>query len=338
MPSDSNPRRETDRDQHGPATSHKPKSRAAGKDGLCSGADAKRATDSFVRPSFTLEQIRTFLAVASREHVTHAARVLRLSQPAVTQQIQLLERSLGVRLLERVGRNVRLTNAGVEVAGACLLVMRALENLDSTVQALRGLQLGTVSVAASPLAANYFLPPVITEFAATHPQINVVVVVASADDVCEQVASGQVECGMIDGPPVPAGSLVRNRVATTEMLLVTHPCRDGHGGSTEDMPCSRLLVWDVGSASGAIIGRMLGDVVDRVPRLQIGSVEAARLLVRSAPGFVTALPSIAVDDDLSSGTLRRLGSRSVTLPIFALRRQGPDGPAAEAMWETLTAV
>src|SRR5439155_15646192 len=100
-------------------------------------------SDSFLRPSYTLEQIRTFLAVASREHVTHAARVLRLSQPAVTQQVQLLERALGVRLLERVGRNVRLTSAGVEVAGACLLIMRALENLDGVVQAVQGLDLGS---------------------------------------------------------------------------------------------------------------------------------------------------------------------------------------------------
>src|SRR5215469_13554391 len=61
-------------------------------------------SDSFVRPTFTIEQIRTFLIVASREHITQAARALGLSQPAVTQQVQLLERCLGVRLLERLGR------------------------------------------------------------------------------------------------------------------------------------------------------------------------------------------------------------------------------------------
>src|SRR5690349_24996235 len=55
-------------------------------------------SDSFLRPTFTIDQIRTFLAVAAREHITHAARVLRLSQPAVTQQVQLLERALGLRL------------------------------------------------------------------------------------------------------------------------------------------------------------------------------------------------------------------------------------------------
>jgi DNA-binding transcriptional LysR family regulator len=317
----------------GPLSSKNNNSAASGAP--CEGIDPHLASDSFVRPSFTLEQIRTFLAVASREHVTHAARVLRLSQPAVTQQIQLLERALGVRLLERVGRNVRLTNAGVEVAGACLLVMRALENLESLVQAVRGLHLGTVSVAASPLAANYFLPPIINEFTKAYPKINVVVAVVGAEDVCQQVAAGQVECGMIDGPPTPGGNLVRTRVGSTEMVLVAHP--GNGGGPGEDPPCgSRLLVWDVGSASGAIIARLLGDAVDRAPRLQIGSVEAARLLVLSAPGFVTAMPSVAVRDDLDSGALSRLCSRSVTLPIFALRRQGPDSPAVEALWRSLS--
>lgn len=295
--------------------------------------DTRLATDSFVRPSFTLEQIRTFLAVASREHVTHAARVLRLSQPAVTQQIQLLERALGVRLLERVGRSVRLTNAGVEVAGACLLVMRALENMDSVVQAVRGLRLGAVTVAATPLAANYFLPPIITEFTAACPHINVVVVVAAAEDVYQQVAAAQVECGLVDGLHGGGTNLVRARVDSAEVMLVTRHDRDGTGS---DARCdSRLVLWDAGEASSAIIERLFNEAVDRAPRVQIGSLEAARLLALSAPGFITAMPAVAVHNDLESGALTRLCPRSVTLPIFAVRRPGPDAPAVEELWRAL---
>ena len=71
------------------------------------------ASDAHLKPLCTFEQIRTFLAVASREHVTHAARALGLSQPAVTQQVHQLERALGVPLLQRVGRNVQLTDGGL---------------------------------------------------------------------------------------------------------------------------------------------------------------------------------------------------------------------------------
>jgi len=293
-----------------------------------------------LRPSFTLEQIRTFLAVASREHVTHAAQVLRLSQPAVTQQVQLLERALGIRLLERIGRNVRLTGAGVEVAGACLLIMRALENLEGVVRAVRGLDVGSVSLGASHLAANYYLPPVLNDFVAEHPRINVGVVVGDASDVCRQVASGDLECGLIDGAPTaPETSLVRTRVAATDIVIVANPRHavddesDQHDGDPPQW--SRYLVWGAGSATEAIAAQMLGDHYDRAARLHIGSMEAARRSLLSTPGFVAAMPAVAVRDELGSGALVRLCKTSVALPVFAVRRPGPDSPAVEALWQAL---
>ncbi|HET6214253.1 MAG TPA: LysR family transcriptional regulator [Micromonosporaceae bacterium] len=297
-------------------------------------------SDSFLRPSFTLEQIRTFLAVASREHVTHAAQVLRLSQPAVTQQVQLLERALGVRLLERVGRSVRLTGAGVEVAGACLLIMRALENLENVVQAVRGLDLGSVSIGASHLAATYFLPSIITDFVAAHPRINVGVVVGDADDVCHQVASGQLECGLIEGAPNPPGAgLVRARVAATEVVIVTHPRHLAYlrANHADDLLCgTRYLVWGPGSAIETLAAELLGDQYEGTPRLQIGSMEAARRSLLHAPGFVAAMPSVAVKDDLGAGALVRVcPQNSAALPVFAVRRRGPDSPAVEALWQAL---
>jgi DNA-binding transcriptional LysR family regulator len=294
-------------------------------------------TDSFLRPSFTLEQIRTFLAVASREHVTHASRVLRLSQPAVTQQVQLLERSLGVQLLERVGRNVRLTNAGVEVAGACLLIMRALENLETVVQAVRGLERGSVSLGASMVTASYYLPPVITDFARAHPHIHLSVAVTDADDVCQQLAAGEIECGLIDGPPASGNSLMRTRVASTDVVIVAHPRQDGEvGADGGPLRGARYLVWGSGSEVETIAARLLGDCFQDAPRLAIGSLEAARRLVLAAPGFVAAMPMVAVQDDLGSGALRRLCHHSMALPVFAIRRPGPDGPAVEAVWQALT--
>lgn len=156
-------------------------------------------SDSLVRPTCTLEQIRTFLIVASREHITQAARTLGLSQPAVTQQVQLLERALGVRLLERLGRGVRLTGAGEEIAGVCLVIMRAVEKLESTARSIRGLEAGSLAVGATQVAASYYLSSALTAFSAAYPAIALDITIAATSDVCEQVACGVLECSRFYG-------------------------------------------------------------------------------------------------------------------------------------------
>jgi DNA-binding transcriptional LysR family regulator len=314
-------------------------SRRVEKNGLSDQlSDVGVVSDSFLRPTFTIDQIRTFLAVAAREHVTHAAQVLRLSQPAVTQQVQLLERALGIRLLERIGRNVRLTTAGIEVAGVCLLVMRALESLDKVVQALRGLERGSVTIGASELAASYYLPAAITEFATAHPGVNIGVIVADSDEVCHEVAAGHLECGLVDGACDSHPSLVRTEVATTDILVVFHPSHPLAGRT--DCPealltGSRYLIWGPGSATEALAAPSFGEHYDRVPQLFIGSMEAARRSVLSAPTFVTSMPSIAVASDIESGSLVSLRAACLPLPVVAVRRSGPDSPAVDALWQTL---
>ena len=263
--------------------------------------------------------------------------MLRLSQPAVTQQVQLLERALGVRLLERVGRNVRLTSAGVEVAGACLLIMRALENLDGVVQAVQGLDLGSVSVGASGLAADYYLPPILTEFMGSHASINLSVMVSDAEDVSQQVVAGEVDCGLIDGPPIPGANLLRTRVAATDVVIVTNS-RAIQRECVDDDPFrgARYLVWGPGSETETIAANLLGECYQHAVHLPIGSIETARRMVLAMPGFVTAMPLVAVTDDLASGRLRQVCPRSTALPVYAIRRQGADGPAVEALWQAMT--
>lgn len=303
--------------------------------GGCAGAPL--ASDSFVRPSFTLEQIRTFLAVAAREHITQAAKTLRLSQPAVTQQVHLLERALGVRLLEKVGRNIRLTDAGVEVAGACLLIMRSLENLEEVVRSVRGLEIGSVAVGASQVAANYYLSSALASFAAKHPSITVDIIVTDTPDTCEQVSSGRLECGLVDAP-VPRTNLVRTRIATDEVLLVAHP---HHPLVTEDsvrphgLEGHRYLMCEPpGAATEQIASDLLGPAYERLPRIQLASLEAVRQSVLAGLGFA-AMPHIAVRDDLCRGALARINIAPRSRPIYAVRRPGRASLAAEAFWTVL---
>jgi DNA-binding transcriptional LysR family regulator len=252
--------------------------------------------------------------------------------------VQLFERALGVRLLERVGRNVRLTNAGVEVAGVCLVIMRALENLERVVQGLRGLERGSVTVGATELTASFYLPPVLSEFAAAHPGISVGVVVAAGEDICQEVAAGNIECGVVDGVHEPLPNLVRTEVAATDVSLVAsprHPLSAGRQLTAELLRASRFLVWESGPAMEAMAAAALGDRVECAGPMFVGSMEAARRTVMGSTNFLTVLPAVAVAEDLAAGSLVALRERCGRLPVYAVRRQAPDTPGVEALWQTL---
>ena len=296
------------------------------------------ASDAHLKPLCTFEQIRTFLAVASREHVTHAARALGLSQPAVTQQVHQLERALGVPLLQRVGRNVQLTDGGLRVAGACLQVMRSLENLDRVAQSVRGLEAGSLTIGATRVAADYYLSGVLTAFASRHPGITFDIALANTTAVCAHVVQGDLECGLVDAP-LPLSNLVESAVANDEVIFVAHPRhplvrRDRV--YRRDLTGSRYLVWEPGSATEYIAAELLGPGYEELSRLELTSLEAVRQSLLLGLGFA-AVPKISVAEDLRTRSLVRLPVPSRIRPICAVRRPGPGGTAIEAFWPTLSA-
>lgn len=296
---------------------------------------AGRTTGGLSRRAYSLEQIRTFLAVATREHVTQAAQVLCVSQSAVTQQVQLLERALGIQLLERFGRNIRLTSVGVDVAAACLPIVRALDDLENMVQSLRNLHSGAVRVGASQLAATCFLPPVIAEFTRAHPQVNLAVVVAPRDDLCRRVSAGELDCALVDGMPAPIANLQRIWVTATEVVIVAHPSRAGWAVDEDLLPSCCGVAWAPRSAGPPATEASGEGDPPGPPLLRLDCMETARGLVRGNPDFIAAMPLVGVREDLASGALARLGPRSEPLPVFAVRREGADSPAREALWRLL---
>jgi DNA-binding transcriptional LysR family regulator len=296
-------------------------------------------SDSYSRPGFTLEQIRTFLIVASREHITQAAQVLGLSQPAVTQQVQLLERALGVPLLERIGRGVRLSDAGEEIAAACLLIMRSLENLEGAARSVRGLEVGSLAVGASQVAASYYLSSTLTAFSADYPGVAVDVEIGVGRDICDQVSAGVFEFGLVEGP-LPRTRLICAAVASDEVALVVHPAHPLAGQeriSAEGLDGSSYLVWERGAVGVTIPSHLLGPIYRTVPQVRLANIEAARQMLLAEPRFIAAMPRIAIADDLARSALSIVGRRPMQRPICAVRRPGTAlGSAAKAFWSELT--
>lgn len=280
------------------------------------------------------------MAVAELEHVTRAAETLGLTQGAVTQQVRLLEKALGVRLLERIGRNVRLSDAGRTVAAACRAAARSIDMVMEAARLAASGQAGSVHLGASPTAASYYLDRPLAAFVAERPQVHLQVTVASTKRICEEVELGILDAGCVEDP-LPArssGSLLSVKVAEDEVVLVArpdHPLARNGRVSVRDLADHRFLAREEGSALDAVARQMLGATYGQVSRLELGALDAVRSAVLAGIGFAV-LPRVAVEEELSEGRLKVLRFPSHRRAIHAVRRRPDPSPTPQAFWQALT--
>jgi DNA-binding transcriptional LysR family regulator len=286
--------------------------------------------------SFSLEQVRSFVAVAETEHISKAAASLFLTQGAVTQQIRHFERAVGLPLLERDGRGIRLTDAGRTLAIACRATLRAVQVLEDTAESMKTLQAGSLHLGASPTCAAYYLPSRLADFAQQHTRIKLNVAVESSADLNRQVLAGALDCALIEGEPNP--DLLAVVLAHDELILVAHrdhPLAALHKIAHADLTQYRYLGRDPTSAAEQSAREMLGDGYGGSDALNLGHPEYVRAAVIAGLGYA-ALPRLAVEADLKSGSLKRLPGYSSLRAICGLRRRAQGGPALEEFWELLT--
>jgi len=117
--------------------------------------------------------LKIFVAVGEEQSFAAAARRLALSPPAVTRGVGALEQALGVRLLQRTTRIVRLTEAGARYLLDCKRILSELEDADQAVSGAQGQVRGTLGLTSSVLFGRAFVAPLLHAFLAQHPQVNI---------------------------------------------------------------------------------------------------------------------------------------------------------------------
>ena len=288
------------------------------------------------KPGFTLEQLRSFIAVSETEHVSRAAATLFLTQGAVTQQLRHFERALGLRLLERDGRGVRLTDAGRSLAVSCRAALRAVEVLEETAHAMRQLEAGSLHIGASPTCASYYLPARLAGFAQRYPAVELRVSVEPSGSINAQVLAGAIDCGVIEGAPLP--SLTSATLAHDELILVVnrdHPLAQLRRVTSAQLSRYRYLGRGPAWSAEQNVREMIGDAYDRSETMSLGHPEYVRAAAIAGLGYA-ALPILAVEAELDSGVLVRLPGASSRREISAIRRPSASGPTVEAFWLHLT--
>ena len=147
----------------------------------------------------TLEQLRIFVAVAERQHVTQAAHALNLAQSAASHAIAALEARHQAKLFKRVGRRIELTEAGQVFLDEARAVLARAEAAELTLSEFGGLKRGTLSVQASQTIASYWLPRHLVSFKKAYPEIQIRLTIGNTAQVAAAVENGTAELGFVEG-------------------------------------------------------------------------------------------------------------------------------------------
>jgi DNA-binding transcriptional LysR family regulator len=243
----------------------------------------------------SLQQIRCFCAAVDRGSFTAAAEALRVSQPAVAEQIRKLEQALGADLFVRAGRGVVPTEAGRAFAEHAARSLRAVEEAAGSVGELSAVRSGTVALGVFGEPSAWRLDEVVAAFVRRHPGVSVRLVGRNSSAVVERVRRGDLEAGVvllpIDADKVDVRPLVRDEV----LYVSADPGRTRQPATIERLAAAPLVFYDAESADDDPIRRQLAERAQALgvrlePKVEVELKDVALRLVAAGIGD-TYLPS-----------------------------------------------
>ncbi|MDX8401056.1 MAG: LysR substrate-binding domain-containing protein, partial [Mariprofundaceae bacterium] len=258
----------------------------------------------------TLKQLRILDAVASQQSYTRAARQLHMTQPAVSMQIKQLEEQAGMPLFDRIGREVRITDAGRELLHHARIIQRQIEEAQAAMEELRGLKRGRLHLTMAS-TANYFAPRLLAAFCKRYPDVRISLDVANREGLLDALRDGSSDLVIMGQPP--AGMAVEaERFLENPLVIIAPPTHPLAG--QRDVPLRRIaretfIIRETGSGTRAAVERFLARYnLQRPHTIEMNSSEAIKQAVQAGLGL-GVVSEHTLEMELALGRLAMLDVR-----------------------------
>ena len=249
-------------------------------------------------------RLEAFIHVATLLSFSKAAEALFLTQPTVTARIQALERELGEPLFERMGRTIRLTDAGRSFLPHAQRALQSIKEGTDAIASLRNVDRGTLSIGTAPTVGTYVLPSILQRYALQYPGVEVSIRTGRSEEVMAMVLADEVQIGFeryLTHPDIETIELYEDDIYL--MASADHPFAARSTVTVEDVARESVVFFDVGSSYHAISQAIFRET-GVAPRhsLDVDSLEMAKHLVLRGLGLAF-LPRVAVERELEEGTV-----------------------------------
>lgn len=272
-----------------------------------------------------LTQIRYFVEVAKREHVSQAADALNVAQSAVSRQISNLEEELGVALFMREGRNVRLTPIGKIFLEHMEIVLKEIDTAKLRIQELMNPETGTIRLGFPSSMASYMLPTILSSFRKTYPRARFELRQGLIKDLIEAVRDQSLDMAFVTPVPVNKKGLISVHLfdeAMSALIPEGHPllAETAHApGESFELPLAQLKDEPlILFRPGMLLRELVDDAfrqITAVPRVAFEGEE-----LETIKGLVAAGLGIAILPDISLIENIPRGARKISLIDPVMRR------------------
>ena len=273
----------------------------------------------------TLRQLRVFESAARHLSLTRAAEELHLTPPAISMQIRQLETHANAELFERVGRRLRLTEAGEEVLGHTRQVLGHIRAAEEAIAGLGSLEQGLLDVGVIN-AGDHFFPWLVAAFRERHPRIRTRLAVGNRDDLLERLTAHALDLAVMSHPPTER-TFVAEPFAPHPHVIVAradHPMAKRRRIPLERIAEEPLITREPGSATRLAMDQAFAEarIVPRID-MEIASNETIKQAV--AAGFgLGFLSQHCIEQEVSLGRLAilRVEGFPVMRQWYVVHRRG----------------
>ncbi len=249
--------------------------------------------------NFTLHQIEVFGAVARHHSMTKAANELHMTQPAVSIQIKQLQEALGIPLIEVIGRQVYLTEAGRHLYQMQQSIQNEIESFSSTISQLKGGLEGTLTVSAAS-TTKYFLPYLLGEFQRRYPQIQASLKVTNRNEVLGHLKDNKYDLAVLtqvpDDKSITAIPFLGNPLVMCG--APDHPLRNENDISIQQLKNEPFVYREPGSGTRMVLERYLTENSINVnPIMELGTNEAVKQAIMGGIG-ISLISKLSLENEL----------------------------------------
>jgi DNA-binding transcriptional LysR family regulator len=272
-----------------------------------------------------LHQLHIFCTVAKHLSFSVAAEELFMTQPAVSQQMKALERHLNVKLFERVGHKLFLTEAGEAILEFALGILAAGAEMEQAVAQIRGSR-GRLALGANTTGGMYVVPPIVRAFREENPEADVTLHVESTSRICDRVMQNMIDVAVVTGPIQDRRFVIRDLCEDEVYLIVSpsHPFSGRVGVAPEEIVGEPFVLPEPGSRTRLLVEEAFAErgLKLRVS-MQLPGTEAVKKAVEANVG-IAMVSRYSVQRELALGVLRRVTVDGMRLlrPIHMLYRKG----------------